>query len=64
MRAEQEIFDELTNLCASPGYAHAIAYLCFRDNVIRYSGEMTAADMQHLFRRAGWSALRHRPSSD
>ncbi|BAO67896.1 nuclease-related domain-containing protein [Bordetella bronchiseptica] len=52
MRAEQEIFDELTNLCASPGYAHAIAYLCFRDNVIRYSGEMTAADMQHLFSKS------------
>jgi hypothetical protein len=49
MRAEQEIFDDLADLCASPGYAHAIAYLCFRDNIIEYSGEMKAEDMQHLF---------------
>lgn len=49
MRPEQAIFDELAQLCASPGYVHAIAYLCFRDNMIRYSGEMKAEDMQHLF---------------
>lgn len=49
MRSEQEIFDELSELCVSPGYVHAIAYLCFRDNMIRYSGEMKAEDMQHFF---------------
>ena len=49
MRSEQAIFDELAELCTSPGYVHAIAYLCFRDNMIRYSGEMKAEDMQHLF---------------
>lgn len=47
-RTEQEIFDELATLCISPGFAHAVAYLCSRDNVIRYSGEMKAADLQHL----------------
>ena len=52
MRAEQEIFDELAGLCSSPGYAHAIAYLCSRDNMIRYSGEMKAEDMQHLFSKS------------
>jgi hypothetical protein len=52
MRAEQEIFDELARLCASPGYAHAIAYLCSRDNMIRYSGEMKAEDMKHLFSKS------------
>lgn len=52
IRAEQEIFDELADLCASPGYAHAVAYLCFRDNMIRYSGEMKAEDMQHLFSKS------------
>jgi SEC-C motif/Nuclease-related domain len=52
MRAEQEIFDELAGLCTSPGYAHAIAYLCSRDNLIRYSGEMKAEDMQHLFSKS------------
>ena len=52
IRAEKEIFDELAGLCASPGYAHAVAYLCFRDNMIRYSGEMKAEDMQHLFSKS------------
>lgn len=52
MRSEQEIFDELASLCTSPGYAHAVAYLCSRDNMIRYSGEMKAEDMQHLFSKS------------
>ncbi|MCX7060599.1 MAG: SEC-C metal-binding domain-containing protein [Gammaproteobacteria bacterium] len=52
MRAEQEIFDELAGLCVSPGYVHAIAYFCYRDNIIRYSGEMKAEDMQHLFSKS------------
>lgn len=52
MRSEQAIFDELAELCASPGYVHAVAYLCFRDNMIRYSGEMKAEDMQHLFSKS------------
>jgi hypothetical protein len=49
VRPEQEIFDELTALCASPGYAHALAFLCFRDNIVRYQGEMMAEDMKHMF---------------
>lgn len=52
MRSEQAIFDELAQLCVSQGYVHAIAYLCFRDNIILYSGEMLAADMQHLFSKS------------
>ena len=49
MREEQEIFGDLAALCGSPGYVHAIASLCFRDNMIAYRGEMTAEDMQHMF---------------
>lgn len=49
MRSEQSIFDELAELCVLPGYVHAIALLCFRDNVILYSGEMKTEDMQPLF---------------
>jgi len=48
IRAERDIFDELAGLFALPSYAHAVAYLCFRDNMISYSGEMKAEDMQHL----------------
>ncbi len=49
MRSEQAIFDELAKVCSSPGYIHAVAYLCFRDNMIRYSGEMKPEDMRHMF---------------
>lgn len=49
IRSEQAIFHELAELCVSPGYVHAVAYLCFRDNMILYSGEMKADDMQQLF---------------
>ena len=52
MRSEQAIFDELAGICASSGYAHAVAYLCSRDNLIKYSGEMKAKDMQHLFSKS------------
>src|SRR5260370_38422601 len=52
MRSEQTIFDELATLCSSPGYVHAIAYLCFRDNMMRYSGEMQPENMQHLFSKS------------
>lgn len=40
VRTEQEIFDELSELCRSPGYIHAIAWFCFRDNTIKYSEEL------------------------
>lgn len=50
-RAEAEIFSELQALCSSPGYIHAVAFFCHRDNMIRYSGEMKPEDMRHLFSR-------------
>lgn len=33
-RAEQDIFEDLAVLCASPGYAEVIAAFCLRDNLI------------------------------
>ena len=52
MRSEQTLFDELARLCTLPGYVHAIAYLCYRDNMIMYSGEIKVEDMQHLFSKS------------
>ena len=49
LRSEQEIFADLEALCVKPGYVHALAYLCFRDNIIPYAGEMKEADMQRMF---------------
>jgi len=49
MRNESMIFRDLATLCTSRGYVHALAYLCFRDSVITYAGEMNAEDMRNLF---------------
>lgn len=48
-RSEQEIFTDLSELCTRPGYVHALAHLCFRDNVVLYTEEMTEASMENLF---------------
>ena len=49
MRSEQAVFDDLASLCASPGYIHALAYVCFRDNSIPFDGEITAEDTSSMF---------------
>lgn len=33
-RSENVVYAELAELCVSPGYAHAIAYFCWRDKVM------------------------------
>jgi hypothetical protein len=43
-RDENIIFEELGNLCRQPGYAHAIAFFCWRDNTIKLSGEHLQPD--------------------
>ncbi|MDH1477473.1 SEC-C metal-binding domain-containing protein [Comamonas thiooxydans] len=48
-RLESEIFADLRSLCVKPGYIHTLAFLCFRDNVIPYAGEMKEADMRRMF---------------
>jgi SEC-C motif/Nuclease-related domain len=52
MRSEQEIFDELTTVCSSPGYVHALAYLCFREDIITYAGNLTAKDLEHSYSKS------------
>lgn len=41
MRTEEKCFQELIELCRSPGFAHAIAMFCFRDNWIGLKDQMT-----------------------
>lgn len=48
-RSEQQVFADLATLCRRPGYVHAVAHFCFRDNVILYAGAMTEADMRKMF---------------
>lgn len=47
-RPEAKILVELQEVCAQPGYIHALAYLCFRDNMIFYSEALTEQDMQFM----------------
>ena len=49
MGPEHTIFSDLAAICTSPGYVHALAYLCFRDSVVGYSDDMRAEDLKHLF---------------
>ena len=49
MRSEQEIFDDLTKHCRSKGFVHAIAQICFRDNIVGFRDELKAEDMAKLF---------------
>lgn len=49
-RSETEIFKDLQKLCCSPGYIHALAYFCWRDNVIRFAGDqITEKDVEHQY---------------
>ena len=48
-RPEHEIFADLSSLCTKPGFVHALAYICFRDNIIPYAGKMKEADMRKMF---------------
>ncbi|MBY3003517.1 hypothetical protein [Rhizobium leguminosarum] len=49
MRAEQEIFNELEEVCASSGYIHVLAALCFRDTIVGFANEVRPEDLQKLF---------------
>jgi hypothetical protein len=49
MRSEPEVFADIKALCRSSGYVHALANICFRDNIVRYSGQMRAKDMLPMF---------------
>ena len=50
MRSEQAIFDDLTTLCSSRGYIHAIAGICFSDNILKSNDdELRVEDMAQMF---------------
>ncbi|MEI9815154.1 MAG: hypothetical protein WDO18_22010 [Acidobacteriota bacterium] len=49
MRSEAEVFADLGELCRSEGYVHTLAFLCFQNNIVRYSGTLKADDLLPLF---------------
>lgn len=48
-RPEADVFADLAVLTAQPGYIHAIAQICHRDNLVAYAGEYKASDLSHMF---------------
>lgn len=48
-RAEADVFADLERLCRCPGFIHAIAHMCMRDNMIGYTGQATGEDMLKLY---------------
>lgn len=50
-REESQIFEDLAALAALPGYVHAVAHICNRDNVIHIKDKLKPSDMDHLFSR-------------
>ena len=49
VRKESEIFSELAEICGSPGYVHAIAFLCYQNDIVRYADTLTPEDMLQQF---------------
>ena len=50
-REESQILEELATLTASPGYVHAVAHICHRDNFIYIKDRLKTSDMDRLFSR-------------
>lgn len=50
-RDETQILEDLSNLTGSPGYAHVIAHISHRDNLIKIKGKLKPSDMDRLFSR-------------
>jgi len=50
-REERQIVEDLVTLVTSPGYVHAVAQVCHRDNVIYIKDELQPSDMDRLFSR-------------
>jgi hypothetical protein len=48
-RSEGDIFTDLETLTVRPGYIHALAIICFRDNAINIDGELKADDLYHVY---------------
>lgn len=48
-RPESEVFRDIEALASTPGYAHAIAAICFRDNTVSIRDEIEAEDIARMF---------------
>lgn len=44
-RTEKEIFADLVSLCTEEGFAHAVAFICRRDNVVGMGEQLSGDDL-------------------
>ena len=49
VKNEIDIFNELAQLCISSGYIHAIAFLCFSNNVVMFDDEPTTDELAKIY---------------
>lgn len=49
VKSEPEVIAELIGLTSQPGYVHALALICHRDNSIAFQDAFKASDMEHLY---------------
>lgn len=49
VKSESEVIAELIELTAQPGYVHALALICHRDNGVAFQDAYKASDMEHLY---------------
>jgi hypothetical protein len=47
-RSKKEILQDLENLCTSPGYIHALSFLCWRENFIGYKDELIPENLDKM----------------
>ncbi|MYH58657.1 MAG: prepilin peptidase [Boseongicola sp. SB0675_bin_26] len=52
MRTEQAIFEELSSLCLSKGFIHALATICFRDTLVRFGDRLSADELAEIRSRS------------
>lgn len=50
-KSEQEIFQDLYNLCTSKGYIHVLSFISFRDNIVFFGETPCVDDISHQFSR-------------
>lgn len=48
-QSEAEVFEKLRVLTAQPGYVHAVAGICYRDNFVSFQGEYKASNLAYQF---------------
>jgi hypothetical protein len=53
-QTEQDVFEELGRLCVSPGYVHALSFICFKDNIVGYAEEISG---ELLLKKYSWDRL-------